>query len=109
MSEVMNDGGPAFPRPFSNNPGWGDYGKDMREQEGMTLRDYFAAAAMPSMIACYDHTWSMEHRASEAYRYADAMLVAREPKQATQSYDCFSGTNCGRDDCVAHGGHGADS
>ena len=28
---------------------------------------------------------------------------------ASRNYDCNSGTNCGRDDCVAHGGHGGDS
>ena len=35
--------------------------------------------------------------------------VAREPKQETHGYDCFTNVNCGRDYCVAHGGHGADS
>ena len=50
-----------------------------------------------------------EYAASVAYEMADAMLAAREPKQETSSYDCGSGTNCGRDYCVAHGGHGGDS
>ena len=29
--------------------------------------------------------------------------------QKENQFDCFSGTNCGNDNCVAHGGHGADS
>ena len=27
----------------------------------------------------------------------------------TKDYDCYTNTNCGRNNCVAHGGHGADS
>lgn len=44
--------------------------------EGMTLRDYFAAKALPQLVA----EWSDYHEeiASEAYKIADAMLRARK-------------------------------
>ena len=75
MSEKIETGGPAFPR----QPG-GD--------AGMTLRDYFAAKAMPACCAeyCthantrgYDEDWKMGI-ALDSYAMADAMLKAREVK-----------------------------
>lgn len=61
------DGGPAFP----------DEGK-----QGMSLRDYFAAAAMQGMLASgitvdIDGDYMFERRAGVAYALADAMLAAR--------------------------------
>lgn len=44
------------------------------KQEGMTLRDYFAAKAMPALI---EQGIVSEHIAKEAYRFADLMLVER--------------------------------
>jgi hypothetical protein len=50
-----------------------------KPQEGMTLRDYFAAKAMQAYLPD-----AMEHNATEgelalmAYKMADAMLKARE-------------------------------
>ena len=53
---------------------------------GMTLRDYFAGEALPSIIADYcsnarisgwDQDWR-QYVALEAYEIADAMLVARQ-------------------------------
>ena len=41
----MKDGGPAFPVIFEH-----DEGRCVREQEGMSLRDYFAANAMQFLI-----------------------------------------------------------
>mgnify|MGYP003348789876 FL=1 len=76
-----NDGGPAFPRPGDFNP-----------QIGMTLRDYFAAKAMQSILRHYDAVTSFEEDevndpegmpsliAKDAYIMADAMLKAREEK-----------------------------
>ena len=76
-----NTGGTAFPRaPFTyidNNNGldWA-----VREQSGMTLRDYFAAKAMQgnlaSMVEGQEFDPSMG--AEWAYKVADAMLKARE-------------------------------
>ena len=48
-------------------------------QEGMTLRDYFAAAALQGQMAGADWGDCSPHVASaRAYKYADAMLAARE-------------------------------
>jgi hypothetical protein len=62
-------GEPAFP---STHP----HGQD----EGMTLRDYFAAKAMQSILAREDgrFTTTLEYVGGKAYQYADAMLKARE-------------------------------
>jgi hypothetical protein len=46
------------------------------QEEGMTLRDYFAAKAMQT-IAANPH-WTEEGIAEAAYKQADAMLKARE-------------------------------
>ena len=48
---------------------------DLTEHEhGMTLRDYFAAKALPKLIGVY----ALEDGALRAYEWADAMLKARE-------------------------------
>jgi len=68
----QKDGGPAFARAGSHSA-WG-------QQEGMTLRDYFAAQAMSGMYAAFKHwPWDGQHEevAKHAYQAADAMLTAR--------------------------------
>ena len=67
---TKNTGGPAFPRPHSEPPHYA--------QEGMTLRDYFAAKALQGLLADADCFW--DDAAPLAYQYADAMLKARESK-----------------------------
>jgi hypothetical protein len=64
------DGGPAFP------VGSGD----MRDPTGMTLRDYFAAAAMQGLLSRIGHDKINVHDvlAQRTYQIADAMLEARE-------------------------------
>ena len=49
-------------------------------QRGMSLRDYFATAAMQGLTAKYGETLqvSYDSRAKESYKIADAMLKARE-------------------------------
>jgi hypothetical protein len=42
---------------------------------GMTLRDYFAAKALPQ---CFEVSTTTDIAAKEAYRMADAMMKARE-------------------------------
>ena len=44
--------------------------------EGMTLRDYFAAKAMQSLLTYEEST--LQNDAEVAYAMADAMLKARE-------------------------------
>jgi hypothetical protein len=47
--------------------------------EGMTLRDYFAAKAMQSLILqSTGADFEIPDAAEDAYSYADAMLKARE-------------------------------
>jgi hypothetical protein len=75
------DGGPAFPRPFSDqaNARLEDYNA---AQEGMSLRDYFAAMVLNGMIARepFDHAKVDKAKwAGIAYAWADALLAAREP------------------------------
>ena len=64
---------PAFPNEAYGNAG---------PHTGMTLRDYFAAKAMQSLLVTINGvvgTNVYEHRLSkEAYKLADAMLKARE-------------------------------
>lgn len=49
--------------------------------EGMSLRDYFAAKAMQSLVSAYQDKFLIHQKdlgAREAYQMADAMLVERE-------------------------------
>jgi|Laugrespbdmm15sn_2_1035079.scaffolds.fasta_scaffold27407_2 hypothetical protein len=59
---------PAFPTLADNG--------HLMTQDGMTLRDYFAAKAMQALIQRdeRDIAW-------EAYRFADEMLKARDASQ----------------------------
>jgi hypothetical protein len=77
----LKDGGPAFPL--------AEPGNCVSASEGMSLRDYFAAKAMPAMYrdfwddfragrnGCVPEDWRMGI-ALDAYAIADAMLAARE-------------------------------
>lgn len=69
MSDT-NTGGPAYPSPRWE--GWGS------PQEGMTLRDYFAANAMQGMMVDGIHENDFAWASAQAYKVADAMLKARE-------------------------------
>ena len=80
-NESKDTGGPAFPRPGDFNP-----------QTGMTLRDYFAAKAMQGLIAHEERAKQLgSHNLGDfdvrvavcAYRYADAMLKAKEQNEST--------------------------
>jgi hypothetical protein len=54
------------------------YNDDMEFQSGMTLRDYFAAAALRGMLSHPNHIGEDYFLAAEqAYRHADAMLKVR--------------------------------
>jgi hypothetical protein len=80
----LKDGGPAFPRPISEDRSQGDMPDGNRmvdQQSGMSLRDYFAAAALTGLIASNDV--EAGDRISDlpgyAYQIADAMLSERSP------------------------------
>lgn len=72
------DGGPAFARPFSKNGEYSD-SQQNRSQEGMSLRDYFAAKVMQGFVtsAPWDEAFDHLDSAKTAYEIADAMLAAR--------------------------------
>jgi hypothetical protein len=73
MSNI-NDGGPAFPSTIQYFPD----DKNANEEQGMTLRDWFAGQALAGMLI---GEWlSDKGVATLAYEYADAMLAAREVK-----------------------------
>jgi hypothetical protein len=77
MTKQTNDGGPAFPCE--------SYGlKNGRETtvpaQGMTLRDYFAAAALQGIMAGHYTSKAKEWAPKCAYNLADAMLAQREVK-----------------------------
>ena len=86
----IQDGGPAFARPFSKNGEYSDSQQD-RSQEGMSLRDYFAAKAMQALIANMpqgavvpimkdtpdNQVKGLNSIATVAWMVSDAMLAAR--------------------------------
>jgi len=61
------DGGTAFPAETT-----------LGYEEGMTLRDYFAAKAMLGLVSDPDLVIDSTQVAQLAYVYADAMLEARQ-------------------------------
>jgi len=74
MSERKIDGRPAFPCE------WDYIGSTRAAANGMTLRDYFAAKALPPLVAKYEGQPGnpIPETVAAAYAYADAMLKARE-------------------------------
>jgi hypothetical protein len=50
------------------------------ENDGMDLRDYFAAQALPVLLNADTKPWEGHHEihAEQAYKFADAMMKARE-------------------------------
>lgn len=76
MSAPINTGGPAFPCPTLRDE---DGEVVASADQGMTLRDYFAAKALVRITAAdVDGVMSPEITAFACYRMADAMLKARE-------------------------------
>jgi len=72
---IPNPDFPSNPPAFPNEVGY------KHQQGGMTLRDYFAAKAMQSLLRQYpDHLMNSPANevACDAYILADAMLKARE-------------------------------
>ena len=69
MSAPINTGGPAFPTPAG-----------IQQNDGMSLRDYFAAAAMKVILEDPKTRIPQAYVALNAYYMADAMLKAKEAK-----------------------------
>lgn len=82
MSEVKQDGGPAFPFVEPAGPG-------VSVATGMSLRDHFAGLAMQAVMTCAGPTWRdngykpidglsiMQNNARLSYDMADEMIKAR--------------------------------
>lgn len=71
---TIETGGPAFPRQYS----FDDQSQSKEHaQEGMTLRDYFAAKAMTAIYPDVQGLGWQKECAKCAYELADAMLEAR--------------------------------
>lgn len=70
---LMDDGGPAFPRPghYDQQFGWIE-----SSSAGMPLRDWFAGLAMQAILASH-RVDEIELCAENAYEIADAMLAQR--------------------------------
>lgn len=80
----MNTGGPAFPVPMLTRQADGQpitAGEFFDGGNGMTLRDYFAAACIgqiPMIMDRNDENLSYANMAEHFYKMADAMLEARK-------------------------------
>jgi hypothetical protein len=77
-----NDGGPAFPWPLDARYG---HKSGQVDGEGMSLRDYFAAKAMISLLRIVPATPALQPKerawiARDAYLMADDMLTVRSQK-----------------------------
>lgn len=77
MSNEFETGGPAFPGPYANAQGNIEV---LWKQQGMTLRDYFAAKAMQGDWAALNagQGESIVDCAKRYYKMADAMIKARQ-------------------------------
>ncbi len=86
---ARNDGGTAFPGSYTwdNDGDRNARAPDGRlvapgarvsvSQPGMTLRDYFAAAAVGAVLLLPNRDSTLDEDATLAYRLADAMLKER--------------------------------
>lgn len=76
MNAITNNGGPAFPA-----TNWSKDGDFLGDNQGMTLRDYFAAKALPTLLREYrdevEAGGTGFNVPEDAYAIADAMLKAR--------------------------------
>ena len=76
MNAITNKGGPAFPA-----TNWSKDGDFLGDNQGMTLRGYFAAKALPTLLREYrdevEAGGTGFNVSEDAYAIADAMLKAR--------------------------------
>lgn len=77
MSDKIEDGGPAFPPPQRNhfdrggNPIW----KAEPPQEGMTMRQYYKAAALQGLLASGYSIDRYQRASNICGQFADHMLA----------------------------------
>ena len=79
MSNQINDGGPAFPLQAHGDEAKSRY---YLTQQGMTISDYFAAAALQGLLGNPEsnRNWDESDVAKFCYAQANEMLKAREVK-----------------------------
>lgn len=91
MNEQIKDGGPAFPHMAkAHYQGMGRVVTEHITENGMSLRDYFAAAALQGFVRSWSESAmipddDLRHKlfpsfTRAAYEVADAMLTERERK-----------------------------
>ena len=94
MSDMINNGGPAFPLgptagTMKPTPDGTLIVTHYGMESGLTIRDYFAAAALQGLLAGYLHRAKLDEEGAlmvpksmhaVAYNCADEMLWAREAK-----------------------------
>lgn len=77
MDTNRNDGGPAFARPMFDNENFVN-----QEQDGMSLEDYFAAAALTGKMAAwtvgYDGPEKFEAVAISCWKMARKMIELKQ-------------------------------
>jgi hypothetical protein len=76
MTTQQEDGGPAFPFVMPDPSTY-------HTEQGMSLRDYFAAAAMQGFVSSYPNgaAGDAEAISHDSYTLADAMLAARKAER----------------------------
>jgi hypothetical protein len=94
MNTQPNDGGLAFPQPMIDHPVHGPLFPESIASNccGMSLRDYFAAAALQGILSNHELLLNLDEMVPEkgtrhvaalsAYALADAMLAARGKEEA---------------------------
>ena len=70
METKRNDGGQAFPMGYHRDGNSADHG-------GLSMRDYFAGQALIG-IAMLETSRTFDEDSASAYKYADAMMKARD-------------------------------
>jgi hypothetical protein len=82
---AQKDGGPAFPQCLiETRDGAIQASYDAADGAGLSLRDYFAAKALPfALSSSTDHDGCYDYVAASvaAYMIADAMIAERDDKQ----------------------------
>ena len=78
--QISGDGGPAFPMPTGPEPRIHPTDGITHYNEGMSLRDYFAAAALQGLMATPNGPTLVKEAVAAAWHAADVMLKAREAK-----------------------------
>jgi hypothetical protein len=111
----MNDGGPAFPldcnvEALENGEGvpQGFVIQHLQAHQGMSLRDYFAAAALTGLCANHETlkkgtTWLSSH----AYIAADEMLSQRAVDRLLAEHRQQESESSAK--CAVHSEHSADT